>query len=75
MPACVDEQVFFLGGWGVSICLLRCVSPVCVPHPKQSEVTAHSGARAAAEPVLTHTDTQVKNQTEKHSLNKHYSQV
>lgn len=31
------------------------VSPVCVSHPKQSEMTAHSEALKAAEPVLKHT--------------------
>lgn len=62
-------------------------SPVFVSHPKQSDMTAHSGAPKAAEPALTHTNThkcmhlhrqKKKHQTtntETRSLNKHHSSV
>lgn len=69
----VDEQVF------IYMCVNECLSPVCVSHPKQSEVTAHSGAPEAAEPALTHKHIQIhactrsNKNTEKHSLKAHHN--
>lgn len=49
----VDQQVF------IYMSVNECLSPFFVSHPKQSEVTAHSGALEATEPALTHKHTQI----------------
>ena len=73
----------YVSGRGVSIYMSMNVFalPVCVPHPKQDEKTAHSGAPKAAEPALIHINTHKcihvhKHPTkvkERHSLKNHHS--